>query len=227
MPTAEPPFLPRLSDQELRGLADHFNWRLPAINKVEASAETKLDAIEAAGELGVTVPRCGIKLEDLDYALCSYKMATPPSVDERMRLKNRLANAGLLIESKATDARERAYFTGCIAQKKLGLDVRPYTVAELNKHFAKSNNLSTTHRTEIKAILAAAGLLKSDAVRVPPPKPNAAAVRHICASIDLDPPLPGAKLSLAAVNKALKATGFENSRSADIKSRLNAAGALE
>jgi hypothetical protein len=222
--TYEKPFLPAsLSLNELRLAADHFGWKLPASDSVRASAAVVADAIEAAAELGVKIPREGVRLAQLDELL--YR-AGPLPPEQRVTIKNHLAAAGLLIETGVADARERTFLTACVMLKKASLEARPHTVKELDDHFRRTN-LSVGHRMEIKAACHAAGLLRGDAVVAPLPKPDAAAVRGICAQIDLDPPLPGQKLSLASLNKAIKEKGFDVSRAIGIKNALHAAGALD
>ncbi len=132
----------------------------------------------------------------------------------------------MLIENGFDDAQNRTYVTACMMQVKAGLEPgRPYSVKELDAHLAKSS-ISLSHKMEIKSALHAAGLLKGDVIDVPAPRPDANVVRNICARIEIDPPAPGTKLSLAAVNKAIRERGFGSTHSIDIKEHLYAAGVL-
>jgi hypothetical protein len=219
----EKPFLPPMTIEDMRTAADHFGFKFRAANTVSASAAVVADARQAAAELGVRVPQGGVTLARLDEMLLWPKVVPPA---QRVRLKNQLAAAGQLIGPGGGDVHERTYLTACLMLKKAGLQPRAHTVHELDAHFSKGT-LSVAHRMEIKSALHAAGLLRDDIVAAPARKPDAAAVRGICAQLDVDPPPPGHKLSLAAVNRAIREKGFDVSRSTDTKARLHAAGVLD
>jgi hypothetical protein len=206
--------------EETRMAANHFGIKFRAANAVSASAAVVADARQAAAELGVSVPREGITLARLDKLLHWPKTVLPA---QRVALKNQLAAAGLLIEPGVGDVHERAYLTACLMLKKAGLQPRAHTVHELDAQ----GTLSVAHRMEIKTACHAAGLLRDDIVHAPARRPDANAVRGICAQLDVDPPLPGTTLSIAAVNRAIREKGFDVSRSMDVKARLHAAGALD
>jgi hypothetical protein len=196
----------------------------PTQTSTMVSAAAAPAVIKAAAALGITVPSTGITVEDLHYRFAAAK---PVPFAKRIELKNRLAAAGLLIEPP-TREQERDAVRAALMLKKAGIAVPTkyqFTAAELDAELAKTN-LPVSDKLEIKSACHAAGLLDDGVVSAPLNRPDASVANNICASLDIDPPAPGQKLSLAAVNRAIKAKGFDAMKAMDIKDRLHAAGAL-
>jgi hypothetical protein len=206
---------------------------ISAADGVQATAEpaTQIEALRACRHAGLAVPPNGRfpSLEALNAALDrAFDKAMPTSLERRLELKAKIFAAGLVIESVPIN--EKVVLTAATMLRKAGIKFdgkHMMTVGELDAEMA-AKNLPIEHRLEIKVACSRAGLLDESNIRVTPPapKPNVGVTRSIFVQLGIEPPAPGQKTSLAAVDEAMARRGFDIARRLQIKATLSATGAL-
>jgi hypothetical protein len=147
------PFIPQLSRDDARALADHYNIKIPLPNPVRASAATINAATEAFADAGIALPAGGLTVEEVDFKLRTT--AQPLSFERRIELKNLLASAGKLIE-EPNPAHECGYVQAALMLIKLGCKPRPIAIRTLDAVLAKAD-LSISRRFEVKTASATRG----------------------------------------------------------------------
>jgi hypothetical protein len=184
-----------------------------------------LDQLHAAG---VKLPANGrFTRESLDMVLMSTKL----SIEQRVKLKNEIYAAGM-VDEPPRPVDEAAVRHAANLLRKHGIALRSdntmFTVADIDAAAAE-RNLSVSDRLHLKRSLEVAGLLDLEGTTVSKPpmsKPAPGVVANICASLDIDPPRAGAKVSLATLNKAMAAKDMPPRRRIEVKAILSAAGVL-
>jgi hypothetical protein len=206
--------------------------RLYAVGDVHAAAaeSAKVAGIAAAAEVGIKLSDSGIELEALNTELDrAFPKTHPQSMHRRLALKAQLNASGLIIEPTKVD--EKAVDAMVRFMKKHDIPVPTKyipTIGDLNAAAEKAK-LSISERLQLKLLCEKAGMLDTEGTMVlaPMPKPAVNVARSIFAQIGIDPPAPGRKASLAAVNKAMSDKGFDTRRRIQIKTTLAASGMLD
>jgi hypothetical protein len=211
--------------------ADAVQGRLPsAVHAASTNNSAVAGALIACQEAGVRVPPSGrFTLEALNSALdAAFRPETHPMyLTKRIELKNQIFAAGMLTEESIVDVKIVKAAAAMLV--KAGIPVpttHQYTLAEINAHLSKTQ-LSPEERIVLKENLCAAGLMERAGTVVPLQKPGMHIARSIFAQLDLAPPPVGQKVSLGALNRAIREKGISAEKSIHIKSTLHAAGLLQ
>jgi hypothetical protein len=214
--------------------ADAVQGRLPsALHAGVDDPAPQIAALNACKDAGVAVPANGrfASLEALNASLDSaFNKDAPGYMEKRVALKNKVINAGMLIEQKQNPVNEGAVknAVNVLRKYRIPFDAKyMFTVDDINAAAATAG-LTPTQRIEIKVACERAGLLDLDGTftSAPMPTPTLSAARLVFRQLDLDPPAPGQKITVAALNRAIREKGCDAVRSIQMKSTLHAAGML-
>jgi hypothetical protein len=214
--------------------ADAAQGRLPSTMHAAGDAPApQIAALNACKDAGVEVPHSGrfASLEALDASLhAAFDKQSVGYFEKRISLKNQIIRAGLLIEQKQKPVDEGAirFAANLLRKHRIPFDgEHMYTVDDINAAMAKAE-LTPVDRIEVKVACERAGLLDTagTTMSTPMPGPSINAARLVFRQLDLDPPAPGQKIAIAALNRAIREKGFDAVRSIEMKSTLHAAGLL-
>jgi hypothetical protein len=213
--------------------ADAVQGRLPsALHAGVDDPAPQIAALHACREAGVSVPNNGrfTSLEQLDASLSALDKDAPGYLERRVALKNKVIQAGMLIEQKQNPVDKGAvqFAVNTLRKYKIPFDgEHMFTISDINAAAATAG-LNPTERIEVKIACERAGLLDLEGtfMSAPVPAPSINAAKLVFRQLDLDPPAPGQKISVAALNRAIREKSFDAVRSIQMKSTLHAAGLL-
>jgi hypothetical protein len=197
--------------------------------RVKASPEARIAAVNACEDANIKIPANGAFTQlELDNALDeAFDKAQPLAMNRRLELKAKIYAGGLVLEKSNVD--QRVVVTAGLMLKKAKLPMpsdRPYSLAEFDKLLA-ATQLAPGQKIEIKSACIQAGLVQDEPRRpVPGPLPQTVhAVGVVCGQLGLDVPA-GKKLTIGAVDDAMKAKGWDIDRRVRSKALLSSAGLL-